>query len=316
MRFGVAVFVCFLFCGSGETLACSACGCTLSSDWASQGLEASGGWRFDFRADYFEQDQLRSGTDKVSRGSLGVPNENEIQQYTINRNTMASIDYSPNRNWGVNVALPWFDRPHATIAEGDTQISTSRDRGIGDVRILGRYSGFDSQRTTGLLFGVKLPTGEFSDRFDSGPQRGAIVDRGLQLGSGTTDAIIGAYHFGAFSQDWGYFGQFLLQQPLDYRDGFRPGTGININVGVRYTANSTIVPQLQINARVEKRELGPNADIENSGASLIYLSPGITWNPTHRLSMFVFFQAPLYQRVNGLQLEATEFVSAGMHYHL
>ena len=64
--------------------ACSACGCTLSSDWASQGLASSGGWRADVRFDYFNQDQLRAGTQSVSRSSLEVPGESEIQQYTIN----------------------------------------------------------------------------------------------------------------------------------------------------------------------------------------------------------------------------------------
>ena len=82
--------------GAQRAFACSACGCTLSSDWASQGLAASGGWRADFRFDYFNQDQLRSGTDSVSRSSLPIPNDEEIQQYTINRNYALNLDYSPN----------------------------------------------------------------------------------------------------------------------------------------------------------------------------------------------------------------------------
>ena len=295
--------------------ACSACGCTLNSDWASQGLASSGGWRFDLRDDYFDQDQLRSGTDAVSRSSVAIPNEQEVQQYTFNRNVTASLDYSPNKDWGVNVTLPWFDRSHATIAEGDTDVSTSHDSGIGDVRIVARYSGFDAQRTTGLMFGIKLPTGNTNDRFESGPAQGEIVDRGLQLGSGTTDVIVGVYHFGAFNQDWSYFGQIMAQQALDYDDGFKPGTGVNANLGIRYNASATLVPQLQINARVEKRELGINADIDNSGASLVYLSPGLTWTPMRQFSVFAFLQAPIYQRVNGLQLEATRFFSVGMHYH-
>ena len=52
--------------------ACSACGCTLNSDWASQGLAASGGWRMDLRYDFFEQDQLRSGTDAVPRSAAAT----------------------------------------------------------------------------------------------------------------------------------------------------------------------------------------------------------------------------------------------------
>ncbi len=307
--------VCATLLAPSISMACSACGCTLNSDWASQGLVASGGWRFDLRDDYFDQSQLRSGTNAVSRSSLQTPNDDEIQQYTINRNVTASVDYSPNKDWGVNVSLPYFDRSHATIAQGDTAVSTSHDNGIGDLRIVARYSGFDAQRSTGLLFGIKLPTGNSDDRFETGPQTGEIVDRGLQLGTGTTDVLVGAYHFGAFSPDWGYFGQVIAQQALNSDNGFKPGTGLNVNLGVRYMASSTFVPELQINARAEKREQGVNADVENSGATLIYLSPGFSWTPAHGVSLFAFVQAPLYQRVNGLQLEATRFVSVGVHYH-
>jgi hypothetical protein len=300
---------------SPHARACSACGCTLYSDWGSQGLVAGGGWHMDVRYDFFEQDQLRSGTDSVPRSSITFPTDQEVQQYTINRNVALALDYSPNRDWGISMTLPWFDRSHATIAAGDTGISTSHDRGIGDARVVGRYSGFDEQRSTGILFGIKLPTGDFTDTFDSGPQQGEIVDRGLQLGTGTTDVILGAYHFGAWSSDWGYFTQAMAQAALNSRDGFKPGAGLNLNAGLRYTASPTWVPAVQLNLRTEKREEGINADVENSGATLLYLSPGITWNPNPRTSAFLFFQAPLHQRVNGLQLEATQLVSLGLHYH-
>ncbi|HSE12778.1 MAG TPA: hypothetical protein VLB69_09090 [Rudaea sp.] len=294
--------------------ACSACGCTLSSDWASQGLAATGGWRADFRFDYFNQDQLRSGTDSVPRDSLTIPNEREVQQYTINRNYGLNLDYSPNKDWGVNFQLPWYDRAHATIAAGDTEVSTSHDTGIGDLRIVGRYMGLGEQRNTGIEFGIKLPSGRFTSDFRTGPQQGEPLDRGLQLGTGTTDLLVGAYNFGALAPDWGYFATAMLSQPLNSREHFRPGTGVNFNVGVRYTASETFVPQLQVDARIEKRESGANADVENSGASLVYLSPGVTWSITRRFSAYAFVQVPLYQRVNGLQIEATHTASVGMHY--
>jgi hypothetical protein len=299
---------------SPNALACSACGCTLSSDWGSQGLATSNGWRFDMRFDYFDQNQLREGTDSVSRGDVAIPNDLEVQQYTINRNYTFALDYSPNKDWGLSLALPWFNRSHGTIAEGDEAISTSHDEGIGDLRVLARYSGFDPQRTTGIEFGVKLPTGKFTDTFDSGPQRGEVVDRGLQLGTGTTDLLLGVYHFDAWNEDWGYFGQALLQAPVNSRENFKPGLGLNLNAGVRYTASETFVPQLQINARIEKREQGANADVDNSGATLVYLSPGVTWNLSRRFSAYAFVQAPLYQRVNGLQIEAKWLGSVGVHY--
>jgi hypothetical protein len=311
----VGAIAVFIVAHAPQALACSACGCTLNSDWASQGLAASSGWRLDVRYDFFEQDQLRSGTDSVSPGDFTFPADREVQQYTINRNYTFALDYSPSKDWGLTAILPWFDRAHATIAAGDTEISTSHDTGISDLRLMARYDGFDAQHSTGIEFGIKLPTGQFTSDFESGPQQGQLLDRGVQLGTGTTDALIGVYNFGGLTPDWGYFAQALLQQPLDSREQFRPGTGVNLNLGIRYNASTTWVPQLQINARVEKREEGGQADIPDSGATLVYLSPGITWNISRRFSAFAFVQVPLYQRVNGLQIEATQLASLGLHYH-
>ncbi len=310
----IALFAAAATLTAPTALACSACGCTLSSDWASQGLGMSGGWRFDARFDFFDQDQLREGTDSIARSDLEIPNDREVQQFTINRNYTLAADYSVNRDWGVSFALPWFDRSHATVAEGDSQISTSHDQGIGDARVLVRYAGFDAQHSTGIEFGLKLPSGHFTEPFASGPQQGVPLDRGVQLGSGTTDLLFGVYNFGALSPDLGYFAQALLEQPLNSREDFKPGSGVNLNFGLRYTASTTFVPQLQINARVEKREQGENADIGNSGATLMYLSPGATWNFSRRFSTYAFVQAPLYQRVNGLQIEARWLGSVGLHY--
>ena len=294
--------------------ACSSCGCTLNADWATQGLASGRGWRFDLRYDYFNQSELRSGSGSVDRATIELPSESEVQQTTVNRNTTFGLEYSPDANWGVSLLLPYFDRFHTTIGEGDTDVSSSQSNGIGDLRVIARYAGFSPDHGTGIQFGLKLPTGRTDDRFRDGPLAGEIVDRGLQPGTGSTDLLLGAYHFGALAQDWDYFAQALLQQPLTSKDDFRPGTGVNLSLGTRYVANAFFVPQLQLNVRAEKRESGANADIANSGATLAYLSPGVTLNFSRRFAGFVFVQAPVWQRVNGLQIEPRYSISAGLHY--
>ena len=296
-------------------LACSSCGCSLSSDWSSQGIAPSGeGFRFDFRFDYFNQDQLRSGTKKVDRASLDVPNEQEIQQTTINRNYALGFDYSPNADWGVNLQVPYYNRYHTTIAEGDTEISTSHTESLGDVRLVGRYLGFTEDKSIGVQLGFKLATGSFNNNFVAGPQEGEPLDRGLQPGTGTTDLLVGAFSFGALSRNWDYFAQGMLQQPLNSRDGFRPGTGFNANAGFRYVGIEHVIPSVQVNARIEGRESGPNADVENSGATLVYLSPGVNFQVVDKLHGYLFAQVPIYQRVNGLQLEPRYTVTLGIYY--
>ena len=296
--------------------ACGACGCTLHSDWVSQGIATASGLRLDLRYDYFNQDQLRQGTGSVGRGAFPLPNEQEIQHQTLNRNLTLSLDYSPNAEWGVSVLVPTFDRTHTTIAEGDTEPSFSQGRGLGDVRLLGRYQGLSEDHTFGLQFGVKLPTGARSQTFNSGVQAGEPLDRGLQLGSGTTDLLVGAFAHGNLSPDWGCFAQVLLQKPISERDGFRPGDGLNANLGLRYTGFSGLTPHLQLNVRAEGREVGVNADVANSGATLVYLSPGLTVAVSRAFQVYLFAQVPMAQRVNGLQLEPRSSVSLGLHWTL
>ncbi|HJV48768.1 MAG TPA: hypothetical protein VJ549_05795 [Geothrix sp.] len=294
--------------------ACGACGCTLNSDWASQGYAVNPGFRVDLRYDYFNQDEVRRGTKAADRGTFTFPNDQEVQEKTLNRNLTLTLDYSPSANWGLSVIVPTFDRYHATIAAGDVDPSMSQARGLGDVRMLGRYQGFSEDHSFGVQFGVKLATGRFHQRFDAGVQAGQPLDRALQLGTGTTDLLLGAYAFGRLSPEWGCFAQVLFQKPAGARDGFRAGDGVNANAGVRYTGFAGVTPHLQLNVRAEDRESGINADVANSGATLVYLGPGLTVEVTPTLQVFAFAQLPVAQRVNGLQLEPRWSASMGMHW--
>ncbi len=304
-------------CGlSSWAAACSSCGCTLNSDWSSQGYTTQSGLHWDLRYDYFNQSQLRSGTSGVSRNDVPVPAEQEVQQNTINRNLTLGLDYSPSRYWGLNLLVPYFDRPHTTIDEGETEVSSSLSRGLGDIRLIGRYQGFQPDLSIGIQFGLKLPTGQIGDTFQNGPLAGETVDRGLQLGTGTTDLLLGFYTVHSMGARFAYFGNLLWQQPLNSRDEFKPGAGVNVTLGLRYTGElpAGLSPQLQLNVRAEGRESGANADIQNSGATLAYISPGVGFKLSERLDGFAFVQVPVYQRVNGLQLEPRVLSSVGVRY--
>ena len=312
---GAAVFA-LLATASAGSLACATCGCTLATDWASQGLSAHAGWSADLRYDFYDQDQLRSGTHAVDRDAIAFPADEEIQLHTVNRNATLSADYGAS-DWGATLQLPWLDRDHTTIDEGETAPSAVRFAEIGDVRLVGRWLGLSEAQDWGVQFGLKLPTGRTDVTFDSGPTAGEPLDRGLQPGTGSTDLLLGAFRFGTFDSesaanavDW--FGNALVQIPISHDAGFRPGTGANLSAGLRWRGLGALVPEAQINARFEQRESGAEADVANSGATLVYLSPGVSWAATARLGVYAFAQVPVYQRVNGLQLEPRWSVSAGV----
>ena len=298
---------------SAAALACASCGCSLSSDWDSQGLSSGPGFRFDLRYDLLNQNQVRSGTGKVS--TWPVPGH-EQEQFTKNQYLTAGLDYSASPNWGVNVQLPYIDRSHATNGfEFDaSDAGTSHTRALGDIKVTGRYTGLSEEKNVGIQFGLKLPTGSHTETFSGGAIAGDPLDRGLQPGSGTTDAIAGAFTFAPMSQNWDYIAQATAQLPLNSRDGFKPGNALNVNLGFRYMGFGSIVPQLQINGRVSAKDAGVNASPDDSGGKTFYLSPGLTFSVTEKIKAYAFLQLPVYQNLNGYQLAPTYTVSIGTRF--
>ena len=194
------------------------------------------------------------------------------------------IDYSLNHDWGVNVQVPYIDRKHSTLGtstDGTTPADGAYDshtRNVGDVKIIGRYQGFTPHCNFGILYGVKLPTGSYTQTGTStdptNPGDPAAIDRGLQPGTGTTDAIFGAYYTDGLSQNWDYFTQAIYQRALNSRNDYKPGDGFNLNVGLRYAGITSFAPQIQLNYRHVQHDEGANADQVSTGGTLLYISPG------------------------------------------
>jgi hypothetical protein len=290
--------------------ACASCGCVTTS-WDTQGFTVEPGWRFELRYDYLDQHQLRSGTGVVDRSAIALPTDRETEQYTTSHILTFSADYSPHPDWGVRVEIPFLQRTHGTIAEDDTDISYSKTAGLADVRVIGRYQGFFSSAIVGVQLGLKLPTGGFHNTFNSGPQAGGPLDRGLQPGTGTTDLLVGAYHFGNIGTQWTYFASFLAQVPLGSREDYKPGVIYNGSVGIRYVGWSWLIPQLQLNGRILSQDTGSQADTANSGGKVLYIAPTITIPLKETVSVYATVQVPIYQNLNGNQLAPRFIVSTG-----
>lgn len=302
---------------STSAVACASCGCTLTADWLSQGLAAQPGTTLSLRYDYVPQTILQSGTHKVDRDAIDFPTEREIERYTYNNSLTFTLDHQFASDWGIDVELPVITRPHSTIAEETIEPSHSDTKGIGDLRIIGRWQGLSRPGSvTGLEGGLILPTGQFQQEFDSGPEKGEEVDRGLQPGTGTIQAELGAYHLGAISPELGYFLQAIAQAPLTSRDGFRPGSYVQVAAAVNSTHWRNFTPQLQLSFRHAWRDSGTDSDRPNSGGTEINLAPGLSAKLGTKLVGFTYVELPLYTRVNGFQLVPKAKFSLGLLLHI
>src|SRR5208283_3130831 len=316
---------------SGDARACASCGCTLNSDWENEQLSCTPGLKMDFRWDYLDQDQLRSGTKTINPVTASqLPNPQtggteEVEKYTVNNYYTLGIDYSTGNDWGVNIQVPWINRNHSTLGTASDGYTpgpgggqyNSHTSSIGDIKVLGRYQGLTQRHNMGILFGLKLPTGNYTDTATSTDPTapGSVpIDRGLQPGTGTTDAIVGVYYTDGLIQDLDYFAQALYQKALDSRDQYKPGEAVNLTLGVRYTGFYNVSPLLQLNYRYIVHDEGDNADQVNTGGTLLYISPGITVSVTQQIAVYGFVQVPLYQDLTGVQLAPRYTASLGVRY--
>ena len=308
--------------------ACASCGCTLSSDWESQGLSTHEGLKLDIRYDYLNQDQLRSGTGTISSAVASAvvtkTGPQEVEKYTKNNYLTASVDYSFSADWGVSVQIPYIFRDHSTLGTNSDgyfpadEAYTSETSNVGDIKIIGRYQGFTPQHNAGVLFGLKLPTGSHTQTGTSTDPSAlgevATIDRGLQPGTGTTDLILGAYYFDALNKNWDYFTQATYQTALNSNNQYRPGNGINLSGGIRYMGFTSALPQLQLNYRHVEHDNGANADEISTGGDLVYLSPGLVVPVDKETSVYGFVQLPVYQDVRGVQLAPRYIASMGVRF--
>ncbi len=297
--------------------ACASCGCTLTADWLSQGLAAQPGTTFSLRYDYVPQTVLRSGTQRVDRSTVELPADREIELHTFNHSLTFALDHQFANDFGLDVQLPVLARPHSTIAEDTSSPSHSNTSGIGDVRVVGRWQGLSTPGSvTGIEAGLVLPTGAFHQKFDAGPVAGEEVDRGLQPGTGTVQAVLGAYRLGALTPELGYLVQIDGQTALTHRDGYKPGSFVQASAALNLTRWRNVTPQLQLSFRATARDSGPNSDRPNSGGEQVNLSPGLSAKISVRVVGFAFVELPLYTRVNGYQLVPRAKFSAGLLVHL
>ncbi len=297
---------------SSANASCGAAYCPLNTNWATQGVWVEPGARLDLRYEYLDQDEARSGNGRASAAELAA--QHHAEQETVNRNVVASLDYAFDERYGIAVSAPFVDRDHTHIHHHHGEVIEEQwdYRKLGDVRAVGRMqlsAPTNLLHAYGLNIGLKLPSGEFTVANGEGER----AERSLQPGSGTTDAIVGAYYRQTLpNARSSWFAQATLQQALNYRADFKPGQMFAADVGYRYQLGERGSLMLQANYVVKQRDRGDEAEPDDSGSRTLMLSPGIGFALTPAVQLYGFWHERVYQYVNGIQLSAEQGLVAGM----
>lgn len=300
------------FAGTAHA-SCGSAFCSINTDWGAGTTSLTEGSSVDLRYENIRQDTPRTGTRKLAVGEIRHHHD-EVR--TLNQNLIATYNHTWASGWGISATLPFVDRDHLHIHNHHGQQIPEQwnFRELGDMRVMGRYqrslAGSDATpRTLGFYFGLKLPTG----RTNVSNKNGDVAERSLQPGSGTTDLLAGAiYHqqVGAGGAAW--FARVQLQQPLNSRDNFRPGAQAGLDLGYAYPFTERLSGLAQLNALVKRRDVGSEAEPADSGGRFLFLSPGLSYKISEVFRLYAYYQHPLYQNVNGVQLTASRALVAGV----
>ena len=285
-------------------LAC-ACGCGVF-DVGTSAMYAThpGGMAF-LEYDYMDQSHNRLGTSSAPAA------DNADKAIRTSFLTLGG-QYFFNESWGVSVEVPYWHRYFQTEDPDTLAIVDSTHGAVGDIRIKGSYTGLADDMSTGLTFGVKLANG------DSGY---ANFDPDTQIGTGSTDLLVGAYHLWARSgaQRWSYFAQGQWDQPVSHKDNYRPGAEGVVALGAVYSgwtlkSGIKLSPMAQLRTVYRRQDGGIDGHPEDTGYTRVLASPGLEI-ATGSFRIFADVALPLYTNSRGNQLFANELWKLNVSYH-
>ena len=272
-----------------------ACGCGGFGVGAGNLIPLAGGGTVYVETDYLNQDRNFSGDHRAPAA------DNDDKQIQTEFVTIGG-QYSLTPDWRLAVEVPFANRLFRT-ADDDGGVDRFEHASIGDVRLTATYSGLARDHTTGVTFGLKLPTGDF---------RYAGFDRDTEIGTGSTDLLLGVYHLGDLNQarTWTYFAQARAQVTLASQGGYTPGNEVNGAIGISYgglgavTDKVKFTPLLQLEGSVRATDSGAaTADSQGSGYERLVVAPGVEV-AVGRWKLYGDLGFPVYQHVNGNQLTA------------
>ncbi len=264
--------------------------------------------------EYINQDQIYVGSSKAFVGA--IPEDHDEVQ-TLNERNVLQLHFGIVNNFALGVEVPFIHREHSHIdhPNGESVWQSWNFSGLGDVIVSGQVAivlpSEEFEPSLSIIGGVKFPTGVTEAKNNDGEE----AELTIQPGTGSHDGFLGVN-----------FRQTLLSVPtlsglysalpiivgITYqvngrgKDDYRVGNILLAHVATSYQFARRASLLLQANGRIQDfADVGSTGEPrENTGGAWIYLSPGISLQPSDAFSGTSYIQLPLYQNVHGIQQTA------------
>lgn len=296
-------------------------------------LHQEGNWMFSYRWMRMQMEGNRAGADRLSvsevlgQGYSVVPERMDMDMH------MFGAMYGVSDDLTLMLMLPWLEIEMEHVTAMGSRFTTTAD-GVGDVTLSGLYRlGQWGSHQLHLNAGLGLPTGSIDNRDDTPMGTNQQLPYPMQTGSGTYSILPGITWLGAAAPlSWGAQALATIrlgENDNDYTRGDRyrlmawvsrqdtAGWGASLRLDAQWWddiegRDSELAPMMPM--------MVPTADPDLSGGERLDLLLGLSFSPAdgalkgHRLA--AEWGRPLYQDLNGPQLETDWTLTLGWQYPL
>jgi len=198
------------------------------------------------------------------------------------------------------LSLPLFTQRAYDISHGGSFAQNTDTQGFGDL-LLGVQYGLLSgpEHRLAARAGVKLPTGDFKL---INPYDHSINDPTIQPGTGSVD-FVGAADFsrlGLLGLDWTVSGSYQRNTTNDI--GYRFGDDAIASLTLARPVVGKLAGSFQVKYWHEGRNQFLDRPVPSTGATILYLTPGLRVAMPALMTVYGFVQVPAYRYVNEAQL--------------
>lgn len=319
---------------------CGADGCPLdlSGNSSLNNPELTMGPRLNLQAAFesVDQNQPWEGHSKVHAGEVVWGDEEELDTKSQNLRLLANYTLTPR--WSVRAGLPIVHRFHSHIdhtrysrAPADSgrvhgQLEEWGFTRPGDLTVWGRYKlwGGDARSRTSLAagLGINLPTGQTKVRNEEGEE----AELSLQPGRGALGFLfeMSLQHLQpdlpSFSgnRPARLFATTFYRLNLKGEEGYRVGGEWLLHAGWQYPLFSRVdfLGQLVTFFKGQDAPGDSEEEVEATGSTSVYLSPGAQVEIAPGLSFYGYYQMAVYHNVHEIQLKANRNLLLGVGYSI
>ncbi|MEQ8359649.1 MAG: transporter [Cytophagales bacterium] len=293
-------------------------------------LHHKGGWMFSFRAMNMNMSGNLTGNTEIAdmnifRNYMLAPQQMNMRMYMI------GAMYAPSDNFTLMIMQNYVKNSMDLNNMMGMSFSTE-SKGFGDLKVSALY-GLMSKKNSSfhLNIGVNIPTGEIQNRYSTPMTENMKLPYPMQLGSGTFDYSLGGTYKGSVKHwTWGIQPMAIVRTSKN-TENYRLGDQLNLNTWMSYD----IFQWMSLSGRVLGTKSGeilgsdkelmimmaPPANNENSGKSQVksYLGCNFSFGEKaywRNFKIGLEYGLPLYQEVNGIQMNEKASFIAGMRYSI